>query len=313
MPSIDIVIVNWNAGLQLRACLESVIKADKKGINLIRVVIVDNASTDLSLENITELNLPLNIIRNDINLGFAAACNQGAQKSKADYLLFLNPDTILNDNSLTAPVCFMQKSENTHVGITGIQLVDEKNLVSRTCAEFPTPAMFYAKMLGLDQIIPRRFPSHAMSEWDHNTNKKVDHVIGAFFLVRTSLFRLIQGFDTRYFVYLEDLDFSLRAKQNGFDSYYLADVRAFHKGGGTSDQIKATRLFYSLRSRILYANKHFNAFSASAHTFGTLVIEPLLRLIIMLLKFSRLGMLETIQGYAKLWQWYARAGFRGRN
>ncbi len=97
-----------------------------------------------------------------------------------------------------------------------------------------------------------------MLDWDHRQNREVDHAMGSFFLVRNILFKKLQGFDERYFVYLEDLDFSLRAKQAGFVSYYFTDAAAYHKGGGTSEQIKARRLFYSLHSRILYWYKHFN-------------------------------------------------------
>src|SRR5660398_194498 len=110
-----------------------------------------------------------------------------------------------------------------------------------SCARFPCVSGFLAHAVGLDRSFPRL--GHFMAEWDHLANRQVDHVIGAFFLVRRGLFEQLQGFDERFFVYFEDVDFSCRAKQSGWKSYYLADTQAFHAGGGTSNQVKAQRSF----------------------------------------------------------------------
>jgi len=106
---VDIIIVNWNAGKQLHYCLESIVATQKYGFKIDRVVVVDNASQDGSVEGLDKVELPLTIIRNTQNLGFAAACNQGARESTAEYVLFLNPDTRLYSNSLIKPLAFMQK------------------------------------------------------------------------------------------------------------------------------------------------------------------------------------------------------------
>ena len=302
MITLDIIIVNWNAGKQLYECLKSVEATHRDGFILSRVVVVDNASTDGSADRLDDVDLPLVAIRNEQNRGFAAACNQGAKGSAADYLLFLNPDTRLSEDSLIKPLSFMEHSENWRVGIMGIQLVDEDSRVSRTCTRFPKPSMFFSKMLGLDRLSPRFFPSHFMTEWDHSDSREVEHVIGAFFLVRRFLFEELGGFDERFFVYLEDLDFSLRARQAGYSSYYLAGSQAYHKGGGTSEQVKAQRLFYSLRSRILYGYKHFGDFSATALLMGTILIEPLSRLVLALSHLSLAQFKETLSGYWALWR-----------
>ena len=145
MPKIDIIIVNWNSGKQLHECLQSIGTATKDGSNLGNIIVVDNASVDGSADELQNFNLPLTIIRNNINRGFAAACNQGASESKADYLLFLNPDVQLFENSLSVPIAFMERPENRHIGIVGIQLVDEEGRISRTCARFPTSRQFLPK------------------------------------------------------------------------------------------------------------------------------------------------------------------------
>lgn len=299
---LSIVIVNWNAGSLLRDCVRSIVEADRRGFKFGQVVIVDNGSTDGSLDGLASLALPLEIIKNTDNKGFAAACNQGMQGCRADYLLFLNPDTRLFADSLSVPLAFMEAAQNQSVGICGIQLIEEHEEVSRSCARFPTPRMFFSKVFGLDRLLPVFFQSHFMEEWGHKESREVDHVIGAFFLVRRHLFEQLNGFDERFFVYLEDLDFSLRAKKLGSASYYLADARAYHKGGGTSEQVKARRLFYSLRSRILYGYKHFTPTQATLLLVSTLCFEPLTRLTFNLLQGAFKSASETISGYLMLYR-----------
>ena len=274
----------------------------RDGFKLNRVVVVDNASIDNSLQGLESLVLPLKIIRNLGNRGFGAACNQGAKGSISDYLLFLNPDTRLFEDSLIKPLAFMEQPENQKTGITGIQLVDEGRRVARTCARFPVPGMFFSKMLGLNMLFPRQFHSHIMSEWDHGETREVDHAMGAFFMIRRHLFDTLDGFDEQFFVYLEDLDLSYRANNAGWKTVYLADVRAYHKGGGTSEQVKARRMFYSLRSRILYGYKHFGWFLATLLMAGTLFVEPLSRFVLAIGRRSGREAKETIKGYAMLWR-----------
>jgi len=103
-------------------------------------------------------------------------------------------------------------------------------------------------------------------------------------------------------VYFEDLDLSYRAWKSGWRSFYLADVKAYHKGGGTSRQIKDRRLFYSLRSRILYSYKHFGWWSASAVTLMTLIVEPFTRLAWATVRLSGTEIVNTLKGYLMLWR-----------
>lgn len=301
-PRIDIIIVNWNAGDHLRKCLASIPAATRKDLFNLSVIVVDNGSTDNSLEGLSELAIPLRVIRNTVNRGFAAACNQGAAGSRADYLLFLNPDTILYPDSLLTPVRFMERPDSARIGIIGIQLVDENGTVSRTCSRFPTTGMFVAKTFGLDRLLPGLFPTHGLLDWDHLSSREVDQIMGAFFLVRSRLFTSLGGFDERFFVYFEEVDFSLRALSTGWKSYYLADAQAYHHGCGTTEQVRAMRLFYSLRSRILYGFKHFGVLSAACLLFATLVLEPLARLALLLAKCSLSGISELCTGYLKVWK-----------
>ena len=306
----DITIINWNAGSQLAEVVSSI---GKYHCGLVSsVIIVDNASTDDSLGRVETLpDLPFKplIIRNSENCGFGKACNLGAQQAKSEYLLFLNPDAALYADTLPKAFAFMQDPANSKVGICGVQLLDEAGHVSRSCARFPSAVGFVAHAVGLDRFFQRL--GHFMAEWNHAQTRQVDHVIGAFFLVRRELFNAMHGFDERFFVYLEDLDFSYRARQAGWRSVYLAEAQAFHAGGGTSNQVKARRLFYSLRSRLLYAFKHFSWMGAFAVLLATLLVEPLSRSALALLRRSWAGLKETWAAYGMLWRWLPQWVFKG--
>lgn len=302
MVHLDIIIVNWNAGGQLRSCIKSIEEADKNGFELGRVAIVDNASSDGSTNDLDELNLPLAVIKNSENRGFGAACNQGAIGSKADYLLFLNPDTLLYKDSLSIPLVFIEQQCNQDVGIVGIQLVDEHGCINRHCARFPSLGIYLAQAIGLNSLPGFRHLKTHMSDWAHDSTKTVDHVIGAFYLIRRPLFEALGGFDERFFVYLEDLDLSRRSRLSGWRSVYLAEAQAFHAAGGTSRQVKAHRLFYSLRSRLMYGFKHFTLWQAWALLGVTLVLEPVSRSVFSLLRGGVQDLRNTLKAYVMLYR-----------
>jgi len=271
---LDIVTVNWNAGNQLKDCIESILSCNSKSIS--RIIVVDNGSTDGSLALVE--GLPgVEVIRTEMNLGFAAACNIGAKAGNAPYILFLNPDTRLEQNSISEPLDFMERRENAEVGVCGIQLLDDSGEVTRTCARFPTTGRFVASALGLDRLAGLQRQGVHMRDWDHRVSRKVDHVIGAFYMIRRTVFETLGAFDEVFFVYLEDVDLSYRVNRAGWDSWYLANVRAFHVGGGTSRQVKAKRLFYSVRSRLLYAFKHFPTWQAWWLIVVAGLVEPFIR------------------------------------
>jgi hypothetical protein len=313
VTSLDVICVNWNSGRQLAACLASMARASRTGFTLERVVVVDNASHDHSATGLEFPTLPLEVIANRTNRGFAAACNQGARGSRSDYLLFLNPDTVLESGSLALPLAFLESAEGADVGVCGIQLADEQGVVARSCTRFPTAGSLVAASAGLDRLLPRWFTGSFMHEWHHLDSRDVDHVIGAFYLVRRSLFERLHGFDERYFVYFEDLDFSLRASVAGWRRHYLATARAFHRGGGISDQVKAERLQYLLRSRLRYVRRHFSRPGAWAVTLATLIVEPAVRVIAALGRGALSQVRDTVRAYGLLARASARADAVGRD
>ena len=300
LPSLNIIIVNWNSSHQLYECLDSIVSTKRDKFRLNSVIVVDNASTDRSLDGIDVLDLPLNTIVNSTNKGFGFACNQGAASSKSDYLLFLNPDTRLFEDALDRSVDFMENSLQQKIGVVGIQLVDERGNIQRNCTRFPSLINFWCSITGIDKVVKNKFTSYFMTDWDHSTTCAVDQVMGAFYLIRREVFQALAGFDEYFFIYFEDLDLSYRVNQLGWSSYYLADIRSFHKGGGTSESIKSTRLFYFIRSRILYAYKHFSPIEANSILLASLSIEPFSRIGLSLLRLSFSQVWETIYAYIQL-------------
>lgn len=298
MTCVDIVIVNWNAGSLLRECVDSIIQHGEGLVN--RIVVVDNGSADRSACSIEGLP-DVTVIRAGANLGFAKACNMGAAHGNCEFVLFLNPDARLLPGSLSPVIEFMQRAENAMVGICGVQLIGEDGLVARSCARFPSAGGFVARAAGLNRIATRF--DHKVSDWDHATTRRVDQVMGAFFLVRRSVFEALQGFDERFFVYFEDLDLAYRARELGWSNVYFAQAQAFHVGGGSSGQVKAQRLFYVLRSRILYTFKHFDPYAATAVLLATLFIEPLSRTVLALGRRSWTSLKETWVAYRMLVRW----------
>jgi len=304
--SITVVVVNWNAGQQLHSCINSIAK---HAHGLVKTtIVVDNGSTDGS-DALIESLPNVKLIRVGVNLGFAKACNLGAQLANSDFLLFLNPDAALYSDTLPKVISFMGDLTNAKVGICGLQLMDEDGNLARHCARFPSATSYLATVIGLDRLFPQL--GYFMAEWDHAQTRDVDHVIGAFFLVRRNVFTELQGFDERFFVYLEDLDFSYRAYKAGWRTVYLANAQAFHLGGGTSNQIRARRLFYSLRSRLLYVFKHFTKSRALVVALFTLLVEPLSRTGLALAHRSALSIKETWVAYGMLGGWLVRRALKG--
>lgn len=303
MVTCDIVIVNWNSGDQLRDCVASIRAHD--GGSVRRITIVDNGSSDGSADEVAGWDYA-SVIRTGKNLGFAAACNLGACEVESPYLLFLNPDTRVSSKSFLVPLTFMESPENAGVGVCGIQLVDDGGKVSRTCARFPTLGRLLASSLGLDKLPGLKGAGIRMAGWDHGDSRRVDHVMGAFFLIRREVFDACGRFDERFFVYLEDVDLSRRAKEAGWVSWYLANARAFHAGGGTSRQVKATRLFYSLRSRLLYGFKHFPRWQGWVLVAVTGVVEPFTRTVFCLARGDTAGLWHTWAAYRMLWRGMGR-------
>jgi N-acetylglucosaminyl-diphospho-decaprenol L-rhamnosyltransferase len=299
-PSLDVIIVNWNTGPLLAECLQSVASVEAPDLRIERVVVVDNCSSDRSAEDLDTAGLPVRLVRNPENLGFARACNQGASGSRADYLLFLNPDTRLLPDSLSRPVAFMESRQAASVGICGVRNVGDEGQVMPSTARFPTLRIFIGKMTGLSEVLPAVFPTQFLRPEETETSRFVDHVIGAFFLIRRSLFEDLGGFDERFFLYYEEVDLSLRARQLGFRSYYCAEASVYHRGRASSDQAVSDSFSHHLHSRIRYAFKHFGAAGGRLLVGLTFTVELAARLVRGARRGADPGLREVLLMYRKL-------------
>ena len=294
----DVVIVNWNSGDYLKKCINSIFTNRKNEKLIGTVFIIDNNSSDPSLQSIPAYD-NLVIIKNSENYGFSRACNQGFKLCTSAYVLLLNPDAQLLENTLQDSMNLMQNRND--VDILGCQLIDEQGKVTVSCARFPTPIGIFYDSTGLSKIAPAIFkPGILMTDFNHRESRFVDQVMGAYMFMRKTIFEKCGYFDTQFFVYFEELDYSKRLSAIGGRSYFDADIKAMHSGGGTTNSVKAFRLFLNLRSRLLYAKKHFSSTGYYCVWFCTFFIEPVTRTLFLLLKGNTREVKEIYKSYKLL-------------
>jgi GT2 family glycosyltransferase len=258
--NIDIVIVNWNSRALLRECLAAL---DRSTIaERLSVIIIDNASTDGSADGLAARRVGVDLVFNTENCGFAAACNQGAARGGAPIVLFLNPDVAVEPDTVESAARYLDDPVHCGVGILGVQLLDLGGRVQASCARAPTAAALLLQTLFLDRICPALVPRHFLTEWDHGDTRPVDQVMGAFLMIRRALLDELRGFDERFFLYYEDVDLCLAARQAGSAVVHFAAARAVHRGGGTTAAIKDRRLFHLASSRVVYTAKRHGRIAA---------------------------------------------------
>lgn len=294
---VDIVIVNWNSGNFLLRCLESILLHENE-ISIGNVFIIDNDSSDNSLTVISK-HPGIRIIANKTNLGFARACNQGFRLCQSKYVLLLNPDIIILDNTFKDCAHFMDVHPD--VDILGCQLLNDEGNVTASCARFPTPLHIFYDASGLSKLFPNLFtPATLMTDWDHQESRFVPQVMGAFMWMKQSLFIKIGFFDERFFVYFEEVDFSKKLAEIGGHTFYNSNIQCTHSGGGTTNAVKSFRLFLFWQSRLKYAQKHFSTLGYSVVYLCTYIIEPISRCIFLLIKGNWKGIKEVGKGYQYL-------------
>jgi N-acetylglucosaminyl-diphospho-decaprenol L-rhamnosyltransferase len=257
---VDIVIVNWNSRSLLRECLAALDQSDIA--ERLNIIVIDNASADGSAEGLAVERARFDLVRNGGNRGFAAACNQGAGRGTAPFLLFLNPDVRVRRDTVATAVRYLNDPVQSGVGIVGAQLLDVEGRVQRSCARAPTTATLLLRSLFLDRLCPALVPPHFLTEWDHGDTRTVDQVMGAFLLIRRELFERLGEFDERFFLYYEDVDLCVAARQAGWSVVHFVGAQAFHEGQGTTSAVKDRRLFHHASSRVEYCAKHHGRMTA---------------------------------------------------
>lgn len=251
---VDIIIVNWNSGTLLRECISSVLSSNYSNY---RIHIIDNASVDGSSDHLPK-DSRITVHPMSENVGFGKACNTALKFCNGQYILLLNPDTLIKNQTIQKAVQFIGNHKECIV--YGCAQEDEfGKLQTFTVGRFPNFVTFCNDILGLSFLNPRLFKNGFLcTDWEYNKSDYVKHVMGSFYLIKTSWTNEYGFFDDRYFVYLEDIDLSLRIIQSGGKIFYDRDNLICHKQGGISKNVKAKRLFYSLHAKHEFIKKHFS-------------------------------------------------------
>lgn len=293
---VDVVIINWNSPVLVADCLASLrAGASPRSVS---VFVVDN-SRDLDEGELASADDSITLIRPDSNLGFGGGCNLGAARGSAPFILFLNPDIVFPPGGLARLLDFLRSARLPEdVGVIGLRLLNPDGSQQKNIARFPRFSHLLPRMIGLDRLCPRVFPPHYLTSLDYSRNQRVEQVPGACLLMRRALFERLGGFDERFFLYYEDVDLCFRAHQAGWQALYLADIAVYHQGGGSTSAIRARRLFYLLRSRVLYCAKHFGRPHGLLILLAVLLLEYPVRLLRALLRFSSAEARGTLRSLA---------------
>jgi len=257
--TLSIIIVNYNVKYFLEQCLCSV----KKAIDKIEaeVFVVDNNSIDGSMDYIQPKFPWAKFILNPKNEGFSKANNLALAEAKAKFILFLNPDTIVAEDSFEKCITFLKS--HPEVGSVGVKMIDgHGNYLKESKRGFPTPWASFCKLSGLTALFPwtKLFASYYLGYLNEKENQEIDVVSGAFMFIRKDIINKTGGFDEQFFMYGEDIDLSFRIQQAGHKNYYLAETTIIHfKGESTKKDYKNVKLFYT--AMILFARKHFSSHS----------------------------------------------------
>jgi GT2 family glycosyltransferase len=260
-PAISIIIVNYKVPEFIMQAISS-IKAAAAAANA-EIIVVDNASEDQSKEIIGGQFPEVLFIGLKKNIGFGKACNIGVRHSHGEYLLFLNPDTLISHNTLE--VCLRFMAGHPDIGILGPKIINPDGSLQSGCRRsFPTPLNSFYYLFGLARLFPhsKRFGAYNLNYLDSDLSLEVDAVAGSFMFMRRVVFKEIDGFDEAFFMYGEDLDLCAKVKQNGYKVWYHPETRIIHfKAQSSRKQSLRSRVaFYE--AMILFSRKYRNSYGA---------------------------------------------------
>lgn len=254
---LSIVIVNYNVRHFLEQCLHSVFRALEQVQG--EVIVVDNHSTDDSLEMLRQTFADrLTLIANQDNPGFSKANNQGMRIARGRYVLLLNPDTVVEEETFRTCVDFMDA--HPQAGALGVKMIDgQGKFLPESKRALPTPWVSFYKIFGLSALFPqsKRFGQYHLTYLDQEENHQIEILSGAFMFMRKQTLDEIGLLDETFFMYGEDIDLSYRVILGGYTNHYLADARIIHYKGESTKKgsLNYVRVFY--QAMIIFAHKHF--------------------------------------------------------
>ncbi len=263
---LSIVIVNYNVKYFLEQCLHSIAKS-LEGLEG-EIIVVDNNSVDGSNQMLKEKFPEVILLANKKNLGFSKANNQGIKIAKGKYILILNPDTILQEDTLKK--CFHFMEENTNAGSLGVKMIDGKgNFLPESKRSLPTPLVAFYKIFGLSSLFPKSktFGQYHLGFLDKDKIHKIEILPGAFMFIRKSVLDQTGLLDETFFMYGEDIDLSYRISQAGFDNYYFPETTIIHYKGESTKKGSINYVMVFYRAMMIFARKHFSKKNARLFSF----------------------------------------------
>jgi GT2 family glycosyltransferase len=263
---LSVIIVNYNVKYFLELCLLSVEKALKNIEG--EIIVIDNNSADGSLDFFKNRFPKVTFIWNKTNSGFSKANNQALKIVKGDFVLFLNPDTVVPEDCFEKCLSFIQ-SKNNEIAL-GIKMLDGSGqFLKESKRSFPTPATSFYKLSGLSKLFPHSkiFSRYHLGNLNEYETQPVDVLAGAFMLVPKKILDITGGFDEAFFMYGEDIDLSYRIQSAGFENYYFAQSAIIHfKGESTrKGSLNYVKMFYKAMS--IFVKKHFRQGPAWLYNF----------------------------------------------
>ncbi|MFN3405419.1 MAG: glycosyltransferase [Cytophagaceae bacterium] len=256
MKKLTVIIVNYNVCHFLEQALYSVKKAAEHVP--VEIIVVDNDSADNSVDMVREKFPEATLIENKKNLGFSKANNQAIKISTGEYILLLNPDTVVEEDTFIKCCQFMD--EHPDAGGLGVKMLDGKgNFLPESKRGTPTPAVAFYKIFGLAKLFPqsRTFGKYHLTYLDREKTHKVDILSGAFMFIRKSALDKIGLLDEDFFMYGEDIDLSYRLLLAGYKNYYFPETRIIHYKGESTKKTSINYVFIFYNAMAIFAHKHF--------------------------------------------------------
>lgn len=257
MPELSIIIVNFNVKHFLDQCLGSIENATKD-IN-IEVIIVDNNSVDGSV-NMIETKYPhFNLIQNKQNVGFAKANNQAIKKATGKYILLLNPDTLVEEDTFTKCISYLDQNPDT--GALSVKMIDGKGkYLPESKRGFPTPLVAFYKIFGITSLFPKskKFARYYLGHLPNDQINEVDILPGAFLMIRKNVLNETGMLDEDFFMYGEDIDMSYRIKKEGYKNIYFPETTIIHYKGESTKKgsLNYVMIFYNAMK--IFVRKHYS-------------------------------------------------------
>lgn len=258
---LSVIIVSYNVKYFLEQCLHAV-EAACKNISA-EIFVIDNASHDDTVDYLQLKFPPVKFIQNSFNEGFAKANNKALQLAGGDYILFLNPDTIVGEDTFFNCIQFLETNKNA--GAAGVKLIDGSgNFLPESKRVFPSVIASFFKMSGLAARFPHSgiFNRYALGNLDENKIHEADVLPGAFLMARRKLLLLLNGFDEDFFMYGEDIDLSFRMQQSGYKNFYLGNNAIIHFKGESTQKEKPEYVKNFYDAMQIFVRKHYKKRSA---------------------------------------------------